>query len=112
MHKDTYLTLCTFSFEINESSLSDAKFMIQDVVSPHCGDKRIVRHCTRFSVPNYFVMIVIALKYVGKTHQCKQCEHLFNVYSLILFITNSWSYYHFQGLITIFPANVRSTFLK
>jgi hypothetical protein len=34
-----YLTLCRFSFEIKES-----------------GDKRMVWHCTRFSVPNYFVM--------------------------------------------------------
>ena len=28
-----YLTLCTFSFEINESSLSDTRCLIQDVVS-------------------------------------------------------------------------------
>jgi hypothetical protein len=37
--KIIYLTLCTFSFEIKESSLSDARCLIQDVVSPHCGDK-------------------------------------------------------------------------
>ena len=52
----TYLTLCTFSFEINESRLSDTSCLIQDVVSPHCGDKRMARSCTRRSLPNYFVM--------------------------------------------------------
>jgi hypothetical protein len=51
-----YLTLCTFSFEINESRLSDTKCLIQDVVSPHCGDKRMARRCTRHSLPNYLVM--------------------------------------------------------
>jgi len=30
--------------------------MIKDVVSPHCGDKRMAWRCTRFSLPNYFVM--------------------------------------------------------
>jgi hypothetical protein len=29
--------------------------LIQDV-SPHCGDKRMVRRCTRRSLPNYFDM--------------------------------------------------------
>jgi hypothetical protein len=33
------ITFCTFSFEFKESSLSDARCLIQDVVSPHCGDK-------------------------------------------------------------------------
>jgi hypothetical protein len=51
-----YLTLYTFSFEINESRLSDTRCMIQDVVSPHCGDKRMARRCTRRSLPNYFDM--------------------------------------------------------
>jgi hypothetical protein len=36
-----YLTLCTFSFEINESHLSDTKCLIQDAMSPHCVDKRM-----------------------------------------------------------------------
>ena len=45
-----YLTLCTFSFEIKESSLSDTWCRIQDVVSPHCGDKRMPRRCTIFSL--------------------------------------------------------------
>jgi hypothetical protein len=49
-----YLTLCRFSFEIKES-----------------GDKRMVWHCTRFSVPNYFVVISYHWN-AGKTHQCKQ----------------------------------------
>ena len=44
-----YLTFCTFSVEINES-------LIQDVVSPHCGDKRMAGRCTRRFLPNYFVM--------------------------------------------------------
>jgi hypothetical protein len=54
--KSIYLTLCTFSFEINESHLSDAKCLIQDVVTPNCGDKRMVQRCTRRSLPNYVVM--------------------------------------------------------
>ena len=51
-----YFTLCAFCFEINESRLSDTKCLIQYVGSPHCGDKRMVRRCTRRSLPNYFVM--------------------------------------------------------
>jgi hypothetical protein len=51
-----YLTLYTFSFEINESRLSDTRCLIQDVVSPHCGDKRMVRRCTRRSPSNHFDM--------------------------------------------------------
>ena len=31
----------TFSFEINQSRLSDTRCLIQDVVSPHCGDKEL-----------------------------------------------------------------------
>ena len=42
--------------EIKESSLSDTRCLIQYVVSPQCGDKRMVQRCTRFSVQNYFVM--------------------------------------------------------
>jgi hypothetical protein len=41
-----YLTLCTFPLEIKESSLSDTGCRIQDVVSPHCGDKGMARRCT------------------------------------------------------------------
>ena len=52
-----YLTLYTFSFEINESRLSDTRCLIQDAVSPHCGDKRMARRCTRRSLPNYFDMM-------------------------------------------------------
>jgi hypothetical protein len=51
-----HLTLYTFSFEINESRLSDTRCLIQDVVSPHCGDKRMARRCTRRSLPNYVDM--------------------------------------------------------
>jgi hypothetical protein len=51
--KYIHLTLYTFSFEINESRLSDTRCLIQDVVSPHCGDKRMARRCTRRSLPNY-----------------------------------------------------------
>ena len=51
-----YLIFYTFSFEMNESRLSDTRCLIQDVVSPHCGDKRMVRRCTRRSLPNYFDM--------------------------------------------------------
>ena len=45
-----YLTLCMFSFEIKESSLSDTRCCI----TPHY--KRMVRRCTRRSLPNYFNM--------------------------------------------------------
>ena len=51
-----YLTLCTFSFEITESHLSNTRCIIQDVVSPQCGDKRMARRCMRRSLPNYFDM--------------------------------------------------------
>ena len=51
-----YLTLCTFSFEIKKSSLSDTRCLIQDVVSPYCSDKRMARRCMRRSLPNYFNM--------------------------------------------------------
>jgi len=44
-----YLTLCTFSFEINESRLSDTRCLIQDVVSPQCGHKRMVLFRTTLS---------------------------------------------------------------
>ena len=61
-----YLTLCTFSFEIKESSLSDAGCLIQDVVSPQCGDKRMVRRCTRRSLPNYFDMTSYHWNVIGE----------------------------------------------
>ena len=47
-----YLKLCTFSFEINESRQCGTRCLIQDVVSPQCGDKRMARRCTL----NYFIM--------------------------------------------------------
>ena len=42
-----YLTLSTFSVEIKESRLSDTRCCITTLVA---------RHCTRRSLPNYFVM--------------------------------------------------------
>jgi hypothetical protein len=36
-----YLTICTFSFEIKESNLSDKRCLVQDVVPPNCSDKRM-----------------------------------------------------------------------
>jgi hypothetical protein len=51
-----YLTLYTFSFEINESRLSGTRCLIQDIVSPQCGDKRMARRYSRRSLPNYFNM--------------------------------------------------------
>jgi hypothetical protein len=45
-----YLTLCKLSFE---------RCLTQDVVSPHCGDKRMVRHCMGYSLPNYFVISLV-----------------------------------------------------
>ena len=54
VNKRSYLTLCTFSFEIKEGRPSDTRCLIQDAVSPHCGDKRMAQRCTRRSLPNYF----------------------------------------------------------
>jgi len=51
--KNIYLTLCTFSFGIKESNLTDTRCRIQNVVSPHCGDKIMARRCTRSSLLNY-----------------------------------------------------------
>jgi len=36
--------------------LTKVACLIQDVVSPHCGDKRMARRCMRRSLPNYLVM--------------------------------------------------------
>jgi hypothetical protein len=66
--KLVYLTLCTFYFEINESCLSDKKCLIQNVVSPHCSDKRMSQRCTRRSLPNYFDIDVISLECKTKQH--------------------------------------------
>ena len=45
-----------YVLKINESRLSDTRCMMQDVVSPHCGDKRMAPRCTKRSLPNYFDM--------------------------------------------------------
>jgi hypothetical protein len=50
------LAFCTFSFQFKESTLPDTRCLIQDVVSPHCGDKSMARYCTRSSPSNYFIM--------------------------------------------------------
>jgi len=34
-------------------NLKKVACLIQDVVSPHCGDKRMTRRCTWSSLPNY-----------------------------------------------------------
>ena len=62
-------TIYPFSFEFKGRSLSDTRCMIQYVISPHCGDKRMARRCTRSSLPNYFVMTSF---HAGKKRQCKQ----------------------------------------
>jgi len=86
--------------------------LIQDVVSPHCGDKRMVRLCMRSSLPNYFVMMSYHWN-VGKTHQCKQRKqsyclmviHLFDVWRIHGHILIS------KDIVSIFSAFLRSTFL-
>ena len=60
-----------FSFKFKESSLSDTRCLIQDAVSPYCGDKKMAQCCTRSSLPNYFVMASYHWN-AGKTRQCKQ----------------------------------------
>jgi hypothetical protein len=61
-----------FSFEFKESSLSDT---LQDVASPHCDDKRKAWHCTRSSLPNYFVMTIISKQQtcIGDTTKQQTC---------------------------------------
>jgi hypothetical protein len=56
LDKRYHLTLQTVLLEINESRLSDTRCLMHDVVSPHCGDKRMVRRSTRRSLPNSFDM--------------------------------------------------------
>jgi hypothetical protein len=104
-----YLTFCTFSFEIKESSLSDTKCLIQYTVAPHCGDKRMAATLHEILSAELLCHDVISLKCGGK-RQCKQ--RLFNVYSFILCIANSRSYCHFNYIVSILPASVRYTFLK
>ena len=42
----SYPTLSKFSFAIQESTLSDKMYLIENVVSPHCGDKKkMARRC-------------------------------------------------------------------
>jgi hypothetical protein len=36
--------------------LTEVASLIQDGVSPHCGDKSMARRCTRRSLSNYLVM--------------------------------------------------------
>ena len=60
------LILCTFSFKIKKVACLlqdvvsphcvDKRMVLRCIRSPHCGDKRMVLRCIRFSVPNYFVM--------------------------------------------------------
>jgi len=109
-----YLTLCTFSFEIKESSLSDTRCRIQDVVSPHCVDKRMARRCRRFSMPNYFVMTSYRIGMRGEIHQCKlrkQTDFLVFIHSHCV----SRIHGHIlisKDIVSIFSAIVRSTFLQ
>jgi len=56
-------------------NLKKVACLIQDVVSPHCGDKRMARRCMRSFVPNYFVMTSYHWN-AGKTHQCEQREKI------------------------------------
>jgi hypothetical protein len=88
-------------FATFESNLSDTRCLIQDVVSPHCGDKRMARCCTRRSLPNYFDMTSYhwnvrhkgssscmhqIMRYTSKTHTLTQ----------IMYTTD-----YFQGEITL-----------
>jgi hypothetical protein len=54
LNNTSYLTLCTnVRFPLQ---LTKVAGLIQEVASPHCEDKRMVRRCKRRSLPNYFVM--------------------------------------------------------
>jgi hypothetical protein len=57
-----YLIFCTFSLEIKESSLSDTRGLILDVVAPQCGYKKMTRRCTRSSLTNLLCHDVISLE--------------------------------------------------
>jgi len=63
-----YLTLCTFSFEIKESSLSDTRCVIQYVVSLHRSYKKMAR--------NFLCRTTLSWRHSigmrGKPHQCNQ----------------------------------------
>ena len=87
-----YLTWRTFSFEINEKKVA---CLIQDVVSPHCCDKRIAWRCTRSSLPKILFPDGISLKCVQKKSPMSAMS-LFNVHSFILCIANSRYYFQFH----------------
>ena len=99
--KTNYLTLYTFSYEIQESSQSDTRCLKQDVVSPYCGDKRMVWCCMRTTLAKHHSIGVW-----GKTHQCKQHKQ-----------SDWWMFIHsyyvsqIQGHI-LFSKDIVSIFLK
>jgi len=62
-----YLTICTFSFEIKESNLSDKRCLVQEVVPPNCSDKRMAWSCLECFCQTTFFYDVIVLE-CGKKH--------------------------------------------
>ena len=68
--------ICKFSFEINKSRLSDTRCLIQDVVSPHYGDKRK-------TLPNYFVMTSYHWNVRHKKTQYKRDSNAIRLFRII-----------------------------
>jgi hypothetical protein len=64
-----------FVYVAQESSLSDTRCLIQYVVSPHCGDKRMAQSCTRSSLPNYFgISLKCGVQHVNVSNVNKAIE--------------------------------------
>jgi hypothetical protein len=103
-----YLTLCTFSFEINESRLSDIRYLIQYAVSPHCGVKEwcdVARNDLCWTTLSW--RHIIGMR--GETHW--ESKQLLNVLSFILCIANSRSYSYFQEHILNISSNWKTKML-
>ena len=92
-----YHTLCKFSFEIKESCLSDTRYLIQDVVSLHCGDKRMVWRCRKFSLPDYFFHDVILLEWGKRCLSVSNVNKVTVQSSFFHIMYHKFTYSHFQG---------------
>jgi hypothetical protein len=83
--------------------------LIQDVVSPHCGDKGMERRCTISSLSNYFVM-TSCHRNAGQCKQRKQSDYLLFIYSY--YVSRMHGYVIISNNIWIFPVTVQFTFLQ
>ena len=102
-----YLTLCTFSFGINESSLSDTRCPIQDVVSPHCRDKRM-DDITRDILCRTTLSWRHIIGMLGNKHFCKQRKHSNCLMSIHLYyvLRIHGHIIVFKDIFSIFPLHI------